>query len=87
MRKRAYKHHIEILPADRLLKGKAWQTLSDSLPVGAWLLILPKNNNRIYQVILDLAKALEEKGKRVILWATTTEGGAPVVRPSLSGNF
>jgi hypothetical protein len=87
MRKRAYKHHIEILPAAQLLQRKAWQTLGDDLPEGAWLLILPKNNNSICQIILGLAKALEEKGKRVVLWATTTEGDTPVVRPSLSENF
>ena len=87
MRRRIYKHHIEILPAALLLQRRVRQALSDNLPEGAWLLILPKHNSRIYQTTLDLARTLERKGKRVILWATTTEGDTPVARPSLSENF
>ena len=68
MRKRSSKHYIEILPAALLPKRRAWQPLADSLPEGAWLLVLPTHNNEINQVILGLAEALKEKGKRVILF-------------------
>jgi hypothetical protein len=68
MRRKAYKHHIEILPAALLSQRKPWQAISGDLPERAWLLVLPKHSSRIHQTILALARALEEKGKRVILF-------------------
>jgi hypothetical protein len=67
MKMRTSKHYVEIFPAALLSQRRVWQTLSDNLPEGAWLLILRKEKNEVGQVIIDLAKALEQQGKRVIL--------------------
>ena len=66
MKKRRSKHYIEIFPAALLPRRKAWQTVGESLPEGSWLLVLPKNENATNQVILDLARALQEQGRKVI---------------------
>ena len=67
MKLRTSKHYVEIFPAALLSQRRVWQTLSDNLLKGAWLLILPKEKNEIGQVVIDLAKALEQQSKRLIL--------------------
>ena len=67
MKKRRSKHYIEVLPAALLPHRKAWQTVGESLPEGSWLLVLPTHNDEVNQVMLALAKALKEKGKRVVI--------------------
>jgi hypothetical protein len=72
MRKRAYKHHIEILPAALLSRRRAWQGLTDSLPIGVCLLVTNPENPKQTQFMLDLTRCFREKGRQVVIW---TVGG------------
>lgn len=75
MRQRGvYKRYLEIGPATMLLgplgsspTAAAGPNDQNQIPDGAWLLVLPGKQTRIYQGLLDLAKRLKAKGERVIL--------------------
>ena len=68
MKKRSYKHYIEIMPAAYLLKHRRWQIAANSLPIGACLLVINQNNKAQTKLMQTIAHAFREKGKRVDVW-------------------
>jgi hypothetical protein len=75
MRRRAYKHHIEILPAALLLQRGTWQSVARSLPIGACLLVTNPQNPKQAKFMLDLTRCLREKGRQVVIWPMERKGG------------
>ncbi len=69
MKKRDYKHHIEILPAALLSQRRAWQGKARCLPVGACLLITDPKNKEQTALMQSLTRSFRKKGKQVFLWA------------------
>ena len=68
MKKRGYKHYIEIMPAAYLLKRKTWQKTARSLPNGAYLLVTSPNNINLTKLMRTLTRSLRAKGRRVMIW-------------------
>jgi hypothetical protein len=74
MRRRAYKHHIEILPAAMLPQRGAWQNLVRSLPTGACLLVTNPENQKQTRLMLELTRCFREKGRQVVIWPIEQKG-------------
>ncbi len=68
MKKRGYKHYIEIMPAVYLLKRKPWQKVAHSLPKGSYLLVTNPNNREQTKLMQMLSQSFREKGKQVVIW-------------------
>ena len=71
MRKRCYKHYIEIMPAAYLLKRKAWQQVAHLLPIGSYLLVTNPNNREQTKLMQMLSQSFREKGKQVVIWTVS----------------
>lgn len=57
--------NIEIFPASLFPLKEVWKAISQKLPAGSCLLIMPKNNTQLKRKILHLAQAFRESGRRV----------------------
>jgi hypothetical protein len=68
MRKRVYKHYIELMPAAYLLKRKPWQRVVHSLPIGACLLVSNLKDKEQSKLMQMLSQSFREKGKQVVIW-------------------
>jgi hypothetical protein len=74
MRRKAYKYHIEIVPAALLPQPGAWQSLASSLPNSACLLVINPENPKQTQFMLDLSRCFREKGRQVVIWTVERKG-------------
>jgi len=62
MKKRVYKHYIEIMPAALLPQRSAWREVAQSLPRGAYLLVANEEQSHFMQ---KLARFLSQQGRVV----------------------
>lgn len=75
MRRKVYKHHIEILPAALLPQRGTWLSVARSLPTGACLLVTNPQNPKQAKFMLDLTRCFREKGRQVVIWPMERKGG------------
>lgn len=68
MRRKGYKHHIEILPAALLPRKREWQGVARSLPGSACLLVTNPEKQQQTKLLLELTRLFREMAIQVIIW-------------------
>ena len=60
-----YSDNLTLLPASQLPNLGAWRSLSDGLPPGTALLVVPSTNTPMKKLMTEVAAVLSARGRRV----------------------